>query len=180
MVSSARCSPAFPRDLKGLRLAAEKAPEGCDFRAGRQLLPLNLLLNNLPDGDRVRGRWTGRGTGSSRPDRVLVSDPAEGGRLVLEVLLWSVGRYSEQGVMLHVCSKAFQRRPFRMTSSEVGARRAWRAVGGAWRDFATMCYSGSGAGRSGGVLPGPVALRALEVASYRRSRGEGSGSTTHL
>ena len=101
-------------------------------------------------------------------------------RLVLEVLLWLVGRYSEQGVMLHVCSKALQRRPFGMTSSEVGARRALGAVGGAWRDSATMCYSGPGAGRSGGVLPGPVALRALEVASYRRSRGQGSGSTTHL
>ena len=176
MVSSARCSPAFPRDLKGLRLAAEKAPEGCDFRAGRQLLP----LNNLPDGDRVRGRWTGRGTGPSRPDRALVSDPAGSGRLMLEVLLWLVGRYGEQGVLLHVCGKAFQRRLFRMASSEVGARRARRAVGGAWRDSATMCYSGPGAGRSGGVLPGPVALRALEVASYRRSRGQGSGSTTHL
>ena len=176
MVSSARCSPAFPWVLKGLRLAAEKAPEGCDFRAGRQLLP----PNNLPDGDRVRGSWTGRGTGSSRPDRALVSDPAGSGRLVLEVLLWPVGRYGEQGVMLYVCSKAFRRRPFRMTSSEVGARRALGAVGGAWRDSATMCYSGPGAGRSGGVLPGPVALRALEVASYRRSRRQGSGSTTHL
>ena len=101
-------------------------------------------------------------------------------RLVSEVLLWSVGRYSEQGVMLHVCSKALQRRPFRMTWLEVGARRALGAVGGAWRDSAAMCYSGPGAGRSGGVLPGPVALRALEVASYRRSRGQGSGSTTHL
>jgi len=101
-------------------------------------------------------------------------------RLVLEVLLWLVRRYSEQGVLLHVCSKAFQRRPFRMTWLEVGARRALGAVGGAWRDSATMCYSGPGAGRSGGVLPGPVALRALEVASYRRSRGQGSGSTTHL
>ena len=101
-------------------------------------------------------------------------------RLVLEVLPWPVGRYSEQGVLLHVCSKAFQRRPFRMTWLEVGARRARRAVGGAWRDSATMCYSEPGAGRSGGVLPGPVALRALEVASYRRSRGQGSRSTTHL
>ena len=101
-------------------------------------------------------------------------------RLMLEVLLWLLGQYSEQGVLLHVCSKAFQRRPFRMTSSEVGARRALGAVGGARRDSATMCYSGPGAGRSGGVLPGPVALRALEVASYRRSRGQGSGSTTHL
>ena len=175
-MSSARCSPAFPRVLKGLRLAAEEVSEGCDFRAGRHPLP----LNNLPGGDRVRGRWSGRGTGSSRPDRALVSDPAGSGRLVLEVLLWLVGRYGEQGVMLQVCCKALQRRPFRMTWSEVGARRALRAIGGAWRDSATMCYSGPGAGRSGGVLPGPVALRALEVASYRRSRGQGSGSTTHL
>ena len=176
MVSSARCPPALPRALKGLRLAAEEVPEGCDFRGGRHPLP----PNNLPDRDLVRGRWSGRGTGPSRPDRALVSDPAGGERLMLEVLLWLLGQYSEQGVMLHVCSKAFQCRPFRMTWLKVGARRARRAVGGAWRDSATMCYSGPGAGRSGGVLPGPVALRALEVASYRRSRGQGSGSTTHL
>ena len=56
----------------------------------------------------ARGPWQGR----SGPHR-----------LVLEVPLWLVGQYSEQGVLLHVCSKAFQRRPFRMTSSEVGARR---------------------------------------------------------
>ena len=180
MVSSTGCSSALPRVLKDLRFTAEEVPEDCDFRAGRHPLPLNLLLNNLPDGDRVRGRWSGRGTGSSRPDRALVSDPAGSGRLVLEVLLWLVGRYSEQGVMLHVCCKALQCRPFGMTWLEVGARRARRAVGGAWRDSAIMCYSGPGAGRSGGVLPGPVALRALEVASYRRSRGQGSGSTTHL
>ena len=176
MVSSARCSPALPRALKGLRLAAEEVSEDCDFRAGRHPLP----LNNLPDGDRVRGRWIGRGTGPSRPGRAFVLGSAGGERLMLEVLLWLLGQYSEQGVLLHVCSKAFQCRPFRMTSSEVGARRARRAVGGAWRDSATMCYSEPGAGRSGGVLPGPVALRALEVASYRRSRGQGSGSTTHL
>ena len=60
-------------------------------------------------------------------------------RLVLEVLLRLVGRYSEQGVTLHVCCKALQRRPFRMASFKVGARRALRAVGGAWRDSATMC-----------------------------------------
>ena len=176
MVSSARCSPAFPRVLKGLRLAAEDVPEGCDFRAGRQ----PLLPNNFPDRDRVRGRWTGRGMGPSRSGRVFVSDPAGSGRLMLEVLLWPVGWYGEQGVMLHVCCKTLQRRLFGMTWLEVGARRAQRAVGGAWRDSATMCYSGPGAGRSGGVLPGPVALRVLEVASYRRSRGQGSGSTTHL
>ena len=122
-----------------------------------------------------RGRvGVGRGAGHPRQDQ---SGPH---RLMLGALLWPVGRYGEQDVMLRVCSKAFQRRPFRMTWLEVGARRALGAVGGAWRDSATMCYSGPGAGRSGGVLPGPVALRALEVASYRRSRGQGSGSTTHL
>ena len=179
-MSSTGCSPAFPRVLKDLRLAAEEVSEGCDFRAGRHLLPLNLLLNNLPDGDRVRGRWSGRGTGPSRPGRAFVSGSAGDGRLVLEVLLWLVGRYSEQGVTLHVCCKALQGRPFGMTWLKVGARRALGAIGGAWRDSAIMCYSGPGAGRSGGVFPGPVALRALEVASYRRSRGQGSGSTTHL
>ena len=75
-------------------------------------------------------------------------------RLMLEVLLWLVGRDSEQGVLLHVCSKALQRRLFGMTWLEVGARRARRAVGGAWRDSATMCYSEPGADRSGGALPG--------------------------
>ena len=124
-------------------------------------------------------RW-GSGAGSAcppgNPARIAVAVM----RLMLEVLLWLVGRYSEQGVLLHVCSKAFQHRLFGMTWLKVGARRALGAVGGAWRDSATMCYSGPGAGRSGGVLPGPVALRALAVASYRRSRGEGSGSTTHL
>ena len=135
----------------------------------------------ISDGGLIRVRRNGRepcssrsGAGGSRRVR------SGSNRLVLEVLLWPVGRDSEQGVLLHVCGKAFQRRLFGMTWSEVGARRALGAVGGAWRDSATMCYSGPGAGRSGGVLPGPVALRALEVASYRRSRGQGSGSTTHL
>ena len=124
-------------------------------------------------------RW-GSGAGSACPPGNPARIAVAALRLMLKVLLRLVGQYSEQGVLLHVCSKAFQHRPFRMTSSEVGARRALGAVGGAWRDSATMCYSGPGAGRSGGVLPGPVALRALEVASYRRSRGQGSGSTTHL
>ena len=49
---------------------------------------------------------------------------------MLEVLLWLLRRYSEQGVLLHVCSKAFQRRPFRMTSSDL----TWLIVGrlGCW------------------------------------------------
>ena len=141
----------------------------------------------LPDRGLIRVRRTGRGPCLFWSGEGVASGPTATGAfsagphwLVLEMLLWLVGRYSEQGVLLHVCSKAFQRRLFGMTSSEVGARRALGAVGGAWRDSATMCYSGPGAGRSGGVLPGPVALRALEVASYRRSRGQGSGSTTHL
>ena len=145
----------------------------------------------ISDGGLIRVRRNDRGLCSSRPGvgrSRQTQSGAEGprrvrsgsDRLVLEVLLWLLGQYSEQGVMLHVCCKALQRRPFGMTSLKVGARRALGAVGGAWRDSATMCYSGPGAGRSGGVLPGPVALRALEVASYRRSRGQGSGSTTHL
>ena len=60
-------------------------------------------------------------------------------QLVLEMLLWLVGRYSEQGVMLHVCKMVLRHRLFRMTWLKVGARRALRAVGGAWRDSATMC-----------------------------------------
>ena len=143
-----------------------------------------LSMHGISDGGLVRDRRSGRvrgirvgpRRGAGRPRRGPSGTP----RLVLEVLLWLVGRYGEQDVMLHVCCKAIQRRPFRMTSLKVGARRALGAVGGAWRDSATMCYSEPGAGRSGGVLPGPVALRALEVASYRRSRGQGSGSTTHL
>ena len=125
------------------------------------------------------GRW-GSGAGSACPPGNPARIAVAAMRLMLEVLMWLMGQYSEHSVLLHVCSKAFQRRPFRMTWLEVGARRALGAVGGAWRDSATMYYSEPGAGRSGGVLPGPVALRALEVASYRRSRGQGSGSTTHL
>ena len=146
-----------------------------------------LPARRLPDRGLIRVRRIGRGPCLFWSGERVASGPtatrafsAGSDRLVLEMLMRPVGRYSEQGVLLHVCSKVFQRRPFRMTWLEVGARRAWRAVGGAWRDSATMCYSGPGAGRSGGVLPGPVALRALEVASYRRSRGQGSRSTTHL
>ena len=167
MVSSARCSPALPRALKGLRLAAEEVPRGCDFRGGRRL----LLPNNLPDGDRVRGRWTDRGTGQfrsgrgwSRRTRSGAGRPRRGRsgppRLVLEVLLWPVGRYSEQGVTLHVCCKTLQRRPFRMTWLKVGARRALGAVGGAWRDSATVllwarCWPVRRGAPGAGGAPGP-------------------------
>ena len=150
-------------------------------RSGRERLshriPVNARAPELVTARRAVLGASGYPTAVSSGPTGCGMASAGSDRLVPEVL---VGRYSEQGVMLHVCSKALQRRPFRMTWSEVGARRALGAVGGAWRDSATMCYSGPGAGRSGGVLPGPVALRALEVASYRRSRGQGSGSTTHL
>ena len=150
MVSSARCSPALPRALKGLRLAAEEVSEGCDFRDGWR----PLSLNRLPDGDLVRVCRNGRGSCSSRsgqgsglfgPGRprrarsVCRASSAGPPRLVLEVLLRLMGRYSEQGVMLHVCKMVLRHRLFRMTWLEVGARRALRAVGGAWRDSATMC-----------------------------------------
>ena len=153
-------------------------------RSGRERLshriPMNVRAPELVAARRAVLGASGYLTAVSSGPTGCGMASAGSDRLVPEMLLWLVGRYSEQGVMLHVCSKAFQCRPFRMTSSEVGARRALRAVGGAWRDSATMCYSGPGAGRSGGVLPGPVALRALEVASYRHSRRQGSGSTTHL
>ena len=79
----------------------------------------------ISDGGLIRVRRNGREPCSSRsgaggPRRVRSGS----NRLVLEVLLWLVGRYGEQGALLHVCSKAFQRRLFGMTSSEVGARRA--------------------------------------------------------
>ena len=136
--------------LKGLRLTAEKVSEGCDFRDGWR----PLSLNRLPDGDLVRVCRNGRGivlvpvggwTRSFRlgcPRRVrpgCEGSSAGSARLVLEVLLWLVGRYSEQGVMLHVCKMVLRHRLFRMTWLKVGARRALRAVGGAWRDSATMC-----------------------------------------
>ena len=145
-----------------------------------------LPARRLPDRGLIVRR-TGRGPCLFWSGERVASGPTATGafsagsdRLMLEMLLWLVEQHSEQDVMLHVCCKALQRRPFRMTWSEVGARRARRAVGGAWRDSATMCYSEPGAGRSGGVLPGPAALLALEVASYRNSRGQVSGSTTHL
>ena len=87
----------------------------------------------------------GSGPGSPRPGRPRRArsgcgvSSAGSARLVLEVLLWLVGQYSEQGVMLHVCKMVLRHRPFRMTWLKVGARRARRAVGGAWRDSATMC-----------------------------------------
>ena len=79
------------------------------------------------------------GEGARRVRLVCGAASVGSARLVLEVLLWSVGRYSEQGVMLHVCKMALRHRPFRMTWLKVGARRALRAVSGAWRDSATMC-----------------------------------------
>ena len=90
-MSSTGCSPAFPRVLKGLRLAAEEVPEGCKFRTGRRLLP----LNNLPDRDLVRVGWIGRGTGQFRSERGRSrrtsvgcgASSAGSDQLVLEMLL---------------------------------------------------------------------------------------------
>ena len=183
-------SPGLPRqenswtgrrrgNLEGIA-AALRSP----CRSGRERLshriPVNVRAPELVAARRAALGASGCPTAVSSGPTGCGMASAGSDRLVLEVLLWPVGRYGERGVMLQVCCKALQRRPFRMTWSEIDARKTLGAVGGAWRDSATMCYSGPGAGRSGGVLPGPVALRALEVASYRRSRGQGSGSTTHL
>ena len=176
-------SPGLPRqenswtgcrrgDLEGIA-AALRSP----CRSGRERLshriPVNARAPELVAARRAVLGASGCPTAVSSGPTGCGMASAGSDRLVSEVLLWLVGRDSEQGVMLHVCSKAPQRRPFRMTWLKVGARRARRAVGGAWRDSATMCYSEPGADRSGGALPGPVALRALEVAPYRRSRGQG-------
>ena len=110
-----------------------------------------LPARRLPDRGLIRVHRTGRGPCLFWSGEGVASGPTATGafsarsdRLMLEVLMWLMGRDSEQGVMLHVCSKAFQHRLFGMTSSEVGARRALGAVGGAWRDSATMCYSKPG------------------------------------
>ena len=49
--------------------------------------------------------WPGEGVASGPTATGALS--ARSDRLMLEVLMWLVGRDSEQGVMLHVCSKAF-------------------------------------------------------------------------
>ena len=186
-----RCACAHQDVVGRMRRVLERVlgrrKEGGSSRMSPGVSGIILPARRLLDRGLIRVLRTGRGPCLFWSGEGVASGPTATGafsarsdRLILEMLMWLVGRDSEQGVMLRVCSKAFQHRLFGMTSSEVGARRALGAVGGAWRDSATMCYSGPGAGRSGGVLPGPVALRALEVASYRRSRGQGSGSTTHL
>ena len=131
-----------------------------------------LSARRLPNRGLIRVRRTGRGPCLFWSGEGVASGPTATGalsarsdRLMLEVLMWSVGQYSEHGVLLHVCSKAFQHRLFGMTWLEVGARRALGAVGGAWRDSATMCYSRPDAGRSGGMLPGPVASSSISISS---------------
>ena len=52
-----------------------------------------------------------------------------------------------------------------MTSSEVVCRGRGSGVGGEWRDCREKWQNGGGASRPVGVLAGPVAIRALEVAS---------------
>ena len=121
-------------------------------RSGRERLshriPVNARAPELVAARRAVLDASGYPTAVSSGSTGCGMASAGSDRLMLKVLLWLVGRYSEQGVMLHVCSKAFQCRPFRMTWLEVGARRALGAVGGARRDSATMCYSGP-------VLAGP-------------------------
>ena len=112
-------------------------------RSGRERLshriPVNARAPELVTARRAVLGASGYPTAVSSGPTGCGMASAGSDRLVPEVLLWLRGRDSEQGVMLHVCSKAFQRRLFGMTSSEVGARRALGAVGGAWRDSATMC-----------------------------------------
>ena len=59
------------------------------------------------------------------------------------------------------------------------AEGAQGAVGGAWRQDAEKWLNWGSAGRSRGVLAGPVALQPLEVAQRRRSQGQESESTQH-
>ena len=79
----------------------------------------------------------------------------------------------------HARSHSRERRPFGLTSLEVGGWRLWRGVGGAWRQDAKRWLNRGGAGRSRGVLAEPVALQPLEVAQRRRSQRQGSESTQH-
>ena len=54
---------------------------------------------------------------------------------------------------------------FGMMSLEVVCRGRGSGVGGEWRDCREKWQNGGGASRPVGVLAGPVAIRALEVAS---------------
>ena len=72
-----------------------------------------------------------------------------------------------------------ERRPFGLTSLEVGGWRLWRGVGGAWRQDAKRWLNRGRAGRSRGVLAEPVALQPLEMAQRRHSQRQGSESTQH-
>ena len=111
---------AVRRSILGAQNILTAVSSGPPFRSGTGAVPVGAGA--------VASNSVGCGASSAGLDR-----------LVLEVLLWLVGRYSEQGVMLHVCKMVLRHRPFRMTWLKVGAREAQRAVGGAWRDSATMC-----------------------------------------
>ena len=127
-------SPGLPRqknswtgcrrgNLEGIA-AALRSP----CRSGRERLshriPVNVRAPELVAARRAVLGASGYPTAVSSGPTGCGMASAGSDRLMLEVLLWPVGRYSEQDVMLHVCSKVFQRRPFRMTSLKVGARRA--------------------------------------------------------
>ena len=105
-----------------------------------------LSARRLPNRGLIRVRRTGRGPCLFWSGEGVASGPTATGalsarsdRLMLEVLMWLVGRDSEQGVMLRVCSKAFQRRLFGMTWLEVGARRALGAVAGRGQGAPRTC-----------------------------------------
>ena len=66
-----------------------------------------------------------------------------------------------------------ERRPFGLTSLEVGGWRRLRGVGGAWRQDAERWLNWGGAGLPRRVLTEPVALQLLEVAQRRRSQRQG-------
>ena len=129
-----------------LKRVLGRRKEGGYLRMNPGVSGIILPARRLPDRGLIRVRRTGRGPCLFWSGEGVASGPTATGalsagsdRLVLEVLLWPVGRYSEQDVMLHVCKMALRHRLFRMTWLKVGARRARRAVGGAWRDSATMC-----------------------------------------
>ena len=114
-----------------LKRVLGRRKEGGYLRMNPGVSGIILPARRLPDRGLIRVRRTGRGPCLFWSDEGVASGPTAAGalsagsdRLMLEVPLWLVGRYGEQGVLLHVCSKVFQRRLFGMTSSEVGAQRA--------------------------------------------------------
>ena len=78
-----------------------------------------------------------------------------------------------------VDSHSRERRPFGLTSLEVGGRRCLRGRRWRLRQDAEKWLNRGRAGRSRGVLAEPVALQSLEMAQRHRSQRQGSESTQH-